>query len=215
MGVTSSQAAVSQGQITHARGLPSARRARTTRPMSLRLFAALDLPDDVAERALALQRGVPGAKWRPRENLHLTLRFFGEVSEPVADEIDHELSLAADAVAPFELQLKSAGAFGKDDPHTLWLGAGENPALIKLAAACERAARRAGLKPESRKFKPHVTLAYLREGADLARVHAFESRLGLFETRPFTVERFGLYSSWMRKSAPSLYRLEAEYFLRG
>lgn len=182
--------------------------------MSLRLFAALSIPDDIAERLLALKHDMPGAKWRPRENLHLTLRFFDEVTEPVADEIDAELAAVAEASAPFDVQLKGAGAFGGADPHALWVGAGESAALKKLAADCERAARRVGLKAESRKFTPHVTLAYL-SNVELARVHAFEARLGLWQTPPFRVESFGLYSSWTRKSAPSLYRLEAEYFLRG
>lgn len=178
--------------------------------MSLRLFAALSLPDDVAERLMALQKGVPGAKWRPRENLHLTLRFFGEVTEPIADEIDAALADVAARTRRFELQLKGAGAFGKEDPHTLWMGVAKNEALEKLAADCERAARRVGLKPEPRKFAPHVTLAYL-SGAELSRVHAFEQRFGLFESRPFDVGGFELYSSFTRKSAPSLYRLEADY----
>lgn len=178
--------------------------------MTLRLFAAIALPDDVAAQAMAQMRGVPGAKWRPRENLHLTLRFFGDVAEPVAEEIDAELLQLADAAAPFEIKLKGAGAFGGADPHTLWLGAAKSAPLKKLAADCERAARRAGLKPEPRKFTPHVTLAYLNN-AELQMVHAFEARLGLFETHSFAVERFGLYSSWTRKSAPSLYRLEADY----
>lgn len=182
--------------------------------MSIRLFAAIALPDDVADRLLALQKGVPGAKWRPRENLHLTLRFFGEVQEPVAEEIDSALDEPSQRNAPFDLTLKAAGAFGGADPHTVWIGAEDNPALTKLAADCERAARRAGLKPEPRKFVPHVTLACL-SGAELGRVHAFESRFGLFETRPFRVESFGLYSSHIRKSAPSLYRLEADYPLAG
>lgn len=181
--------------------------------MSLRLFAALAIPDDIAALLLPLMKGVPGAKWRPRENLHLTLRFFGEVAEPIADEIDAELAQVAEATAPFELSLKAAGAFGGADPHTLWLGAAESPQLKKLAADCERAARRVGLKPEPRKFTPHVTLAYLSH-ADLPHVHAFENRLGLFETPAFSVESFGLYASWIRKSAPSLYRLEADYPFR-
>ncbi len=182
--------------------------------MSVRLFAALDLPDDIAERLQALMKGVPGAKWRPRENLHLTLRFFGEVPEPTADDIDAALGEVSEANAPFDLQLKAAGAFGGAEPHALWIGARESGALKKLAADCERAARRAGLKPESRKFAAHVTLAYL-SAAPLDRVQAFQQRLGLFETRPFRVESFGLYSSQVRKSAPSHYRLEAEYPLRG
>ncbi len=178
--------------------------------MSLRLFAALALPDAIAELLLALQKGVPGASWRPRENLHLTLRFFGELTEPAADDLDAELG--AIGVSPFDLQLKGAGWFGGSDPHALWIGARGCEGLKKLAAACERAARRAGLKPEPRKFTPHVTLATLG-GAALGSVQAFEARLGLFEAPPFRVERFGLYSSFTRKSAPSLYRCEAEYGL--
>jgi 2'-5' RNA ligase len=182
--------------------------------MSIRLFAALAMPDDIAERLLALQKGVPGAKWRTREHLHLTLRFFGEVSEPVADDLDAALDEIAMRTRPFTLQLKGAGWFGGADPHALWIGAEENQTLTKLAAACERAARRAGLKAEPRKFSPHVTLAYLKN-ADLERVRGFEQRLGLFQSPPFEIGRIGLYSSWIRKSAPSLYRLEADYVLRG
>lgn len=182
--------------------------------MSLRLFAAIALPDHVAERLLALMKGVPGAKWRPRENLHLTLRFFGELTEPVAEDLDSAIEGAVRGHGPFEVRLKSAGSFGGADPHALWIGAAENDALNNLAAACEKAARRVKLKPESHKFTPHVTMAYL-SGAPLDRVQSFEQRLGLFEAPPFTVESFGLYSSVTRKSAPSLYRLEAEYPLLG
>ncbi len=172
------------------------------------------MPDHVAERLLRLMKGVPGAKWRPRENLHLTPRFFGEVQEPVAEEIDSALAQMAESAAPFDLRLKGAGAFGGVDPHTLWIGAAPTPGLTKLAADCERAARRAGLKPEPRKFTPHVTVAYLTATPN-DRVHAFEQDLGLFQTEPFRVERFGLYSSVVRKNAPSIYQLEAEYPLYG
>lgn len=182
--------------------------------MSLRLFAALDIPDHIAERLLPLQKGIGGAKWRPRENLHVTLRFFGEVAEPVADDIDGELSAIAENHAPFEIALKGAGAFGGADPHALWMGVAASEPLKKLASDCERAARRAKLKPEAHSFKPHVTIAYL-SNALLDRVQSFEQRFALFETPPFRVESFGLYSSFTRKSAPSLYRLEAEYPLRG
>ncbi|GAM97521.1 2'-5' RNA ligase [alpha proteobacterium U9-1i] len=182
--------------------------------MSLRLFAAIAIPDEVAGRLVALQKGVGGAKWRPRENLHLTLRFFGDIAEPVADDLDAALEEAARPIAPFEISLKGAGTFGGVDPHALWVGVAESAALSKLAANCEKAARRVGLKPEPHKFTPHVTLAYLSNAA-LDRVQAFTAGLGLFATEPFRVDRFGLYSSITRKSAPSLYRLEAEYPLFG
>jgi 2'-5' RNA ligase len=182
--------------------------------MPLRLFAALDIPDAQAERLCAIMRGVGGAKWRPRENLHLTLRFFDEVAEPVADDLDAELEQIAQATAPFDIQLKGAGFFGKEEPHALWIGVAENDAVTKLAAHCERAARRAKLPPEPRKFAPHVTIAYLQHAA-LDRVIAFEQRYALFETRPWRVESFQLYSSHVRRNAPSLYREEACYPLLG
>ena len=182
--------------------------------MSLRLFAALEIPDDVAERLLALMRGVPGAKWRARAHLHLTLRFFDEVREPVADDLDAALEDVGRGTALFELQLRGAGFFGGADPHALWAGVAPNGALKALAADCERAARRCGLKAEARKFAPHVTLAYVN-GATLDRVIAFEKRVALFQSRPWAADNFVLFSSHVRKGAPSLYREEAVYPLLG
>lgn len=188
-------------------------RARET-AVSLRLFAALDIPDEVAERLMALMRGVPGAKWRPRENLHLTLCFFGDAAEPVAADLDAALEEVAQGTAPFDLALKGAGHFGKDDPGALWMGAAESAPLRALAADCERAARRCGLKPEARKFTPHVTMAYLN-GSTLERVMAFEKRLALFESDTWRVNGFFLLSSHVRRNAPSLYREEASYEFLG
>jgi len=182
--------------------------------MTIRLFAALAVPEDVAARLAPLQRGVGGARWAPRENLHLTLRFFGEVREDQADDLDAALGEIAAGRAPLSLTLKGAGAFGGAAAHTLFVAAAASPALTALAAACERAARRAGLKPETRKFTPHVTLAYLR-AAPLDRVIAFERNHALFESPTWRADRFGLYSSWQRKSAPSLYQLEADYQFYG
>jgi 2'-5' RNA ligase len=95
------------------------------------------------------------------------------------------------------------------------LAPAESDALKQLAAACEKAARRVKLKPEPLKFTPHVTIAYL-SGALLDRVQAFERELALFETPPFVVGGFGLYSSVTRRGPlRALYRLEAEYPLLG
>jgi 2'-5' RNA ligase len=176
----------------------------------LRLFAALALPDDVVAGLAAMQRGVAGARWSPCENLHITLCFYGDVDERAAEELDSELS--AIPAAPFALALKGAGFFGKADPHALYVGVAENAELRALSGACERAARRAGVKTEGRKYTPHVTLAYLSH-AEVGDVTAFIQAHALFESRAWQVDAFGLYSSHTRKSAPSLYRLEADYAL--
>lgn len=182
--------------------------------MSLRLFAAFDIPDEVAERVGPLLRGVPGAKWRPRENLHVTLRFYGEISEIAADDLDAALGEAALKHAAFEVRLKGAGFFGREEPHALWLGLAQNEALRALAADCDRAARRCRLPPADHKFTPHMTVAYLG-GAPLDRVIAFEKRLALYESEAWTVDAFFLLSSRVRRNAPSLYAEEASYRLAG
>ncbi len=182
--------------------------------MSLRLFSALDIPDEVADRVGPLLRGVPGAKWRPRENLHVTLRFYGEVNEVQADDLDAALGEVALKHGQFEVRLKGAGFFGREEPHALWLGLQDGEPLRALAADCDRAARRCRLPPADHKFAPHMTVAYL-SGATLDRVIAFEKRLALYESEAWTVDAFFLLSSHVRRNAPSLYSEEASYPLAG
>ena len=174
----------------------------------IRLFAAVAIVGETADALIGLQNGVPGARWSPPDNLHLTLRFFGEVAEPVADDID--VALEGVAGEPFELELSGVGAFEEGGrPRALWAGIRDNPALSRLHSRCEAAARRAGLRPEPRVWKPHVTLAYLG-GADLFRVATWIQANNLAVVPPLTLKSFGLYSSW-RGSAGARYRLERAY----
>jgi len=176
----------------------------------IRLFAAIALPDDVAEGLTIRQYGLEGVRWRPTETLHITLRFFGEVQERVADDLDAELSCVGGS--PFEIALAGVGTFGEgDNITTLWAGVTENPALSQLAGRCEAAARRAGLKAETRSYRPHVTLAYTRH-PDPREVAIWVQSHNLLKSPPFAVDRFGLYSSH-RTSEGSRYRLEREYRL--
>src|SRR5438105_4118091 len=127
----------------------------------IRLFAALAIPEDIGRALARRQTGVEGARWRPLESLHVTLRFFGEVREDVARDLDGEL--AAIRGGPFEMELAGVGAFGEGaDIRAIWAGVTESGPLTRLAKSCEAAARRAGLTPERRHCRPHVTLGYLR-----------------------------------------------------
>jgi 2'-5' RNA ligase len=174
----------------------------------LRLFAALAVPGEIGEGLARRRQGIPGARWRPLEALHVTLRFFGEVREDVADDLDAELSTVSGV--PLQLELEGAGAFGEgEDIRAVWAGVREAAGLGQLAARCEAAARRAGLKAETRAFRPHVTLAYLRR-PDPDRVAAWVQGHNLLHSPPFTVRAFGLYSSW-RGPDGSAYRLERSY----
>lgn len=174
----------------------------------IRLFAALSIPHDIAPGLQTRQAGIEGARWRPLEALHVTLRFFGEIREDVARDLD--AALLGVTGAPFEIGLAGAGAFDDGDGiNAVWAGVAESAPLRRLASACEAAARRAGLKPDTRTYRPHVTLAYLRR-PDPAEVAAWIQGNNLLKSPPITVDRFGLYSSVQTKSG-SHYRLEAEY----
>lgn len=178
----------------------------------IRLFAAIEVPEPLAEKLASMQSGLPGVRWRPLEALHVTLGFFGEMDRPRADDLDGELSRVT--CKPFDLSLTGVGEFGHaHQSDTLWAGVEPNPMLDILHGRCQSAARRAGLTLPSRPYRPHVTLAYLHapapptdQIADWLRAH----NLKRFD--PFRVDRFGLYSSRL-KADGSRYTLEREYML--
>lgn len=176
----------------------------------MRLFVALALPDLIAQQLAMLQAGVPGAHWQTREQLHLTLRFIGEVDGRDAAAADDALSLIE--VPKFSLALKGVGEFGGKTPHALWAGVRDKEPVAFLQRKIETALQRAGLPPEQRKFVPHVTLARLR-GSPRGRVMDFLTDHALYASAAFDVEAFILYSSVLTPNG-SIYRAERAYRLR-
>jgi 2'-5' RNA ligase len=174
----------------------------------IRLFAAISIPEEIGEALLRRQQGLPGARWRPLEAMHITLRFFGELAETAADDLDGELArVGGEALT---LALEGVGSFQDGaDVRAVWAGLADNEGLRRLAARCESAARRAKLAPDRRPWRPHVTLAYLR-GADPKRVAAWIQGHNLLKSPPFQVGSFGLYSSRLGGEGSS-YRLERAY----
>lgn len=174
----------------------------------IRLFAALAIPPEIGRALQTRQAGIEGARWRPLEALHVTLRFYGEVRQDVARDLDAELTTVSGR--PFAIRLEGAGSFTDGlDITAVWAGVADSPELRRLAQACETAARRAGLKPEKRDYRPHVTLAYLRR-PDPAEVAAWIQANNLLKSPEIWIDRFGLYSSHLGGEG-SHYRLEAEY----
>jgi RNA 2',3'-cyclic 3'-phosphodiesterase len=176
----------------------------------MRLFVALAIPDVVAQGLMLIQSGVPGARWSEREQLHLTLRFIGEVDGRDADAIDEALS--AISSPRFTLALKGVGEFGGKHPRALWAGVSERDPVAHLARKVETALQRIGLPAEERKFVPHVTLAYLR-AASQGRVLDWLTDHALYAGAPFEVREFILYSSELTSDG-SIYVPERIYPLR-
>ena len=178
----------------------------------MRLFVALSLPETVRDRLAALSQGIPSAKWVAPENLHLTLRFIGEVDHAQADDI-HDALGRLDCEA-FQLTVTGLDTFGEGRKvRQLWAGVESDPALQRLQSKVELAVQRAGLPPERRKFKPHVTLARFKTSPG-SKLGEFIQQYGLLRVGPFSVSDFVLYSSQLSPGG-SIYREEAAYPLTG
>lgn len=174
----------------------------------IRLFAALSLPEQLRLRLTGLRGQIPGARWVPAENMHLTLRFIGELDEHTAEDV-HD-ALARIAADPFELQLSGVGHFeSRGQVRALWAGVARNDALMHFQSRIEVACQRAGLAPESRRYHPHVTLARCRD-TSLARIGPFIAEHAGFSAPAFRVESFALYSSSLGQSG-SVYTPEMQY----
>jgi len=170
----------------------------------IRLFVGLDLPPDLAQRLTAFSCGVPGARWVEPRNLHLTLRFAGEIDETTAEELDAELGRIAHPA--FSLTLTGLGLFGsRKRAHALWRGVEHSDALDLLARRVEAAAIRAGLAPEPRRFVPHITLARLAAEATPERVQRWLETVPPPET--LTVDRFTLFQSRLGQKGSEYDRL--------
>lgn len=157
-----------------------------------RLFSGIEIPPDIAQRLVQVRAALTGARWIDPENFHMTLRFAGDVDNVTARNFMQALGEIAGV--PFELKLTGLGSFGGRKPRGIFAELAPCDALETLQRAHERAARAAGLPPEPRNFKPHVTLARLR-GSRASAVADYLEQQGGFTSEPFEVSRFVLYSA--------------------
>ncbi len=174
----------------------------------MRLFVAIELPADVRDGLSRLCADVPGARWVEPEQMHLTLRFIGEVDGLVQREVAAALECVR--AQPFTLSLAGVGHFPpRGVPRVLWAGVERSDALAALHERVERALVRAGVEPERRRFAPHVTLARLR-GTPTRAVGSFLVAHGLYRSPPFAVDAFHLFSSKLTAKR-AIHRIEETF----
>lgn len=174
-----------------------------------RLFVALDLPNGIKEALAPLMRGLGDVRWMNDDQLHLTLRFVGELDNGHANEVADALTLVPGV--PFDLRLKGIGHFPpKGDPRVIWTGIERQPELIALKRRIDRALQQAGIERDPKRYTPHVTLARLRHPPTQAGLATYLMRHSLFQSPSFPVSGFKLYSSWL-DGVGADYQVEASY----
>jgi 2'-5' RNA ligase len=175
----------------------------------LRLFVAIRPPRSVRAQLLAAMGGVSGARWQSEDQLHLTLRFIGEVDRHKA--ADAHAALGAVHAAPFDLALAGVGSFERrSEPTALWAGVAPQEPLRILHKKIDQALTRAGLEPDRRAYVPHITLGRLPRGA--GPVGPFLQSAGRLASPAFPVADFSLYESSLTPDGP-VYAMIERYSL--
>ena len=178
----------------------------------MRVFIAIDVPEEVRSRLTALQDelrpGTTTARWVATESIHLTLKFIGEIPPERRTDIDE--GLAGLSWKPFSVSVRGIGFFpGTRHARVIWAGL-HAPALQGLAEEVDARLERVGFGKEDRKFRPHLTLARSKNSRlDTALVTACEKFVDA-EFGTFTVDRYYLYESTL-KPGGSLYTKLKEY----
>ena len=168
-----------------------------------RLFAAVELPQDVRDQAATiiadLRRDGWHARWAKPESMHLTMRFYGDVPTTAVPGLSDAIATAIRHVGAFALQTGRLGVFPNSrNPRVLWIGLdGNTAALNRLYEEIEAASEALGFAREARGFSPHITLGRLRpdDVATLTRIDQQLREHAPREPRPVPVERVVLYRS--------------------
>lgn len=174
-----------------------------------RLFIAIRPPEAIRDLLIDAMDDGPELRWVGDEQLHLTLRFVGEVERPLANDLAAALSRLRSG--RFELRLCGLGRFDQRNGGALWAGVEPKQPVAALAAKVERACQEVGLEPERRAFHPHITLARWKGRSSRAADALVEQTRGL-SSEPFAVDRFVLYESHLSRHGPH-YEEVADYRL--
>lgn len=164
-----------------------------------RLFIAIRPPEEVRDLLIDAMDDSPALRWVGDEQLHLTLRFVGEVERPVANDIAAALGHLRSS--PFDLRVKGVGKFEKRNGGALWAGVEPKQPVVALAGKVERALQQVGLEPEHRAFSPHITLARWNRRNSEA-VDAFLRRNSDLGSDFFEIDRFILFESKLSRHGP-------------
>ena len=169
--------------------------------MPKRLFVAIDLPDSTRRLLAGLDPHIPGVRWTQIDQMHVTLGFFGGVSEDVELKLREKLSSIE--FGAFFLPVNGVGVFSaRGAPKIIWIGVGKaHPHLFQIHKRVQESALAAGIEPELRPWHPHITIARCRD-VSAQTLRKFLQSNAEFDAGMIRVEVFHLYSSNLTPAGP-------------
>lgn len=172
-----------------------------------RLFVAIEPPESVKAQLAGLMGGVAGARWQAEAQLHLTLKFIGEVDRRTAEDI--AVALGYLRHPGFGLSLSGVGMFDRRGrPEALWVGVAPREPVKALHDKVDQALRAAGIAPETRAYLPHITIARMKALA--APLDPFMATHGGVASPPWPVEDLCLYESTLTRDG-AVYTIVERY----
>jgi len=182
----------------------------------VRAFLAIEIPESIRSALTALSARLRAAdvraSWVKPENIHLTLRFLGDIETDDAERLGEMLAADLQGIGPFPVRVRGTGAFPNPRrPSVVWVGMEpfEGP-LAQVQSAAEQAARAIGLDPESKAFHPHLTLARIRDGRAAGPLVRLLIQEHEFDAGEFIVEGATLFSSQLNPKG-AIYRRIREF----
>lgn len=177
-----------------------------------RLFIAIAIPENI-QKELKKIYGKVNVNFVSLENLHITLKFFGNVELNKEESIHLELTQIAKDFSPFFIKLKTINCFyRKEKPVVLWVGIEDRARLVDLQSKINHVLfDNLKIPKEKKKFVPHLTLSRLKKYNEKLLLKFIEEHSD-FETDSFAVDRFYLYSS-VTEQKGAIYKIEREYEL--
>jgi len=172
-----------------------------------RLFVAIRPPEDIRDLLIDAMDDSPEFRWQDEEQLHLTLRFVGEVDRPVADDLAG--ALGSVHAARFSVRINGVGRFEQRNSGALWAGVEPKEPLASLATKVERVCHSIGLEPERRAYHPHITLARWK-GRRTREVQSFLERQRGLISEAFEIAGFTLFESRLSRHGAH-YEAVADY----
>lgn len=174
----------------------------------IRLFVGLEVDHTIRQLLSRLGGSIPGARPVPEEQIHLTLRFIGEVDGSMYKDI--RTALAGIESGPLKISIRGTGHFPpRGAPRVLWAGVEPRGDVLILRNKINHHLRLCGVEAERRKYHPHLTIARLKNSS-ARRVADFLAGNALLESPPFTINQVHLFSSLLTPNG-AVHRIEASY----